>query len=209
MRLIVGLGNPGREYEKTRHNAGFMVVDRLAVRHGLSGAKMKFHSGLLTGLIGEHKVALIQPMTFMNRCGIAVREAMDFYKVQPAEVMVVVDDVALPLAKLRVRGGGGAGGHNGLADIEKHLGTTKYPRLRVGIDPPPPRVAQSDWVLGRFTPEQLEAIEPAVERACDCVEMWLGEPMEAVMNRFNAEESNGATKRRSDEGGGEERHEGT
>lgn len=188
MRLIVGLGNPGREYEKTRHNAGFMVVDRLATRHGFTGARQKFHAGVLEGAIGQSRCLLMQPLTYMNRSGLAVREAMQFYKLEPRHLLVVVDDVALPTGRLRLRSRGSAGGHNGLIDIERVLATTDYPRLRIGIDAPPPRVKQADYVLGRFTPEQFDQLDPALTRACDCIEAWLTDPIDDVMNHFNAQE---------------------
>ena len=186
MRLIVGLGNPGREYEQTRHNAGFLVLDRLARRHGLAGVKHRFHSGVLEGRIGDGRCLLMQPQTYMNRSGRAVGEAMRFYKVDPANLLVVVDDAALPVGRIRLRPEGSAGGHNGLTDIERAVGTRGYPRLRIGIDPPPPRMKQRDYVLGRFTPEQREALEPALERACDCIEAWAsGEDIQVLMSRFN------------------------
>lgn len=187
MKVIVGLGNPGNEYAKTRHNAGFMAIDRLATRHGLSGAKMKFHAGMLEGPVAGERCVLLQPMTFMNRSGLCVGEVMRFYKLEPDELMIVVDDVALPVGRIRLRKTGGAGGHNGLSDIERALGTTKYPRLRIGIDPPG-RVPQSDYVLGRFSEAQLSALEPALDRACDAVEMWVREGIDAAMNQFNAAE---------------------
>lgn len=186
MKLIVGLGNPGAEYEKTRHNAGFMVVDRLATRHGLSGARMKFHSGVIEGRIAGQGCALLQPMTYMNRSGQAVAEAIGFFKLEPSDVMIVVDDVALPVGRIRLRADGSAGGHNGLADIQRALGGAAYPRLRVGIDAPG-RVAQRDYVLGRFTAEQLDAVAPAIERACDAIECWLTDGIDKAMNLYNAD----------------------
>ena len=185
MKLIVGLGNPGPEYEATRHNAGFMVVDRLARRHGLTGPRMRFHAGVLEGPVAGHKCLLMQPTTYMNRSGLAVGEAAAFYKLAPADLLVVVDDVALPAGRIRLRGEGSAGGHNGLADIERALGTAAYPRLRIGIDPPG-RVPQKDYVLGRFKPEQLLAIDTACDRACDCIESWIRDGIEKTMSLYNA-----------------------
>ena len=188
MKLIVGLGNPGPEYVKTRHNAGFMVLDRLAARHNLTGAKARFHAGVLDGLIGGQRCTLVQPMTFMNRCGLAVGEAVQFYKVDPeAELMIVLDDVALPAGRVRVRAEGGTGGHNGLADIERALGSCAFPRLRLGIDAPG-MVPQVDYVLGRFSPAQLERLEPAIDRACDAIECWLGQGIDKAMSLFNSAE---------------------
>ena len=186
MKLIVGLGNPGNEYARTRHNAGFLVLDRLALRHHLSGARTKFNAGILEGSIAGHRCLLMQPTTYMNRSGTAVGQAAAFYKVEPQDVLVVVDDVALPIGRLRLRGEGSAGGHNGLADIQRCLGTAAYPRLRIGIDPPPPRVAQKDWVLGRFTAEQLDSLDPILDRACDCIESWLQHGLDKTMSLYNA-----------------------
>ncbi|MFP4222528.1 MAG: aminoacyl-tRNA hydrolase [Phycisphaeraceae bacterium] len=189
MRLIVGLGNPGQEYAKTRHNAGFMVLERLAQRYGLSGAKMRFRSGVLEGPIAGERCLLMQPTTYMNRSGQAVGEAVRFYKLEPGQdLLVVVDDAALPVGRIRLRGEGSAGGHNGLSDIERHLSTRAYPRLRVGIDPPPPRVKQRDWVLGKFTPEQMDELEIALERACDAIESWIRDGLDKTMSLYNAAE---------------------
>lgn len=187
MKLIVGLGNPGSDYAKTRHNAGFMALDRLASRHGLTGAKTKFHSGVLDGQIAGHRCILLQPMTFMNRSGLAVGEAVHFYKLDPGiDLLVVVDDVALPLGQIRLRQEGGSGGHNGLVDVERALGTQAYPRLRIGIDPRG-RVPQSDYVLGRFTRDQLDRLDPALDRACDAIESWLSDGIAKAMSLYNAD----------------------
>ncbi|MEO1237314.1 MAG: aminoacyl-tRNA hydrolase [Planctomycetota bacterium] len=184
MKLIVGLGNPGPEYAKTRHNAGFMAVDRLARRHGLDGEKHKFHAGVLEGRIHLHKVMLMQPTTYMNRSGLAVGEARAFYKLTPDDVLVVVDDLALDVGQLRLRASGGPGGHNGLKDLERALGTRDYPRLRLGIGPRG-RAPQVDFVLGRFTDTQLDELDPVLTRTCDCIESWLDEGVEKAMTKFN------------------------
>ena len=185
MKLIVGLGNPGQEYAATRHNVGFMAVERLARRHGIAGpVKGKFHAAVLEGQVGGERCLLMQPMTYMNRSGLAVGEAVRFYKLDVADVLVIVDDVALPCGRIRLRGSGSAGGHNGLTDIERVLGTSGYPRLRVGIDSPG-RVPQRDYVLGRFSGEQWELVEPALLRACEAVETWLGEGLEKAMTMHN------------------------
>lgn len=185
MKLIVGLGNPGREYAKTRHNVGFMAIDRLAQRHGLTGAKTKFHAGVLEGPVAGEKCVLMQPMTYMNRSGKAVAEAMRFYKLPVEDVLIIVDDVALPCGKLRLRKSGSAGGHNGLLDIERALGSSDYPRLRIGIDPPG-RIPQVDYVLGKFTREQTDALDPALDKACDMIESWIGDGIDKTMSVFNA-----------------------
>lgn len=191
MKLIVGLGNPGSEYAQTRHNAGFMVLTRLAQRHRLTDhpVRARFRSAMLEGPIAGDKCVLLQPQTFMNRSGAAVQEAVAFYKLDLADLLIVVDDVALPTGRIRLRASGSAGGHNGLGDIERALGAIDYPRLRIGIDAPPPRIIQADYVLGRFSPDQLERLEPALEAACDAVECWITHGIERTMTRFNAAEA--------------------
>ncbi len=186
MKLIVGLGNPGPEYAKTRHNAGFMVLDRLATRHSLTGLKTKFHAGMLEGAVAGQRVALLQPMTFMNRSGLTVNEACAFYKTEIEDLLIVVDDVAIPTGKIRLRKDGGPGGHNGLSDIERALGTKAYQRLRVGIDSPPGRMPLHDYVLGRFSDSQMDALTPGIERACDAIECWIRQGIDTAMNQFNA-----------------------
>ena len=186
MKLIVGLGNPGSEYARTRHNAGFLVVDRLAEKRGLTGAKSKFHAGVLEGRLAGEKVMLMQPTTYMNRSGLSVGEAASFYKLEPSDVMVIVDDVALPVGRIRLRKSGSTGGHNGLADVARVLGTSSYPRLRIGIDPPG-RAPQKDYVLGKFTDEQQKQLDPALDRACEAIECWIAEGIDKAMSLYNAE----------------------
>jgi PTH1 family peptidyl-tRNA hydrolase len=188
MKLIVGLGNPGRQYDKTRHNAGYMVVDRLAEKLAPGApAKAKFNSTLTEGKLGQEQVLLMKPTTYMNRSGAAIAEAVRFYKLEPAkDLLVIVDDVYLPSGSLRLRPGGGAGSHNGLSDIERALGTETYPRLRIGVDAPPPFIDQADYVLGRFTDEQLTLITPAIAKAAEAAELFVQQGLDAAMNRFNA-----------------------
>jgi peptidyl-tRNA hydrolase, PTH1 family len=201
MRLIVGLGNPGREYVGTRHNIGFEVLVAFAARAGWASgtgdfdrqARSKFDGLALDASVslpsgGTEKVLLLKPTTFMNLSGRAVQAAMAFYQLTPADVMVVLDDLALPCGKLRIRPAGSDGGHNGLRDIQRGLGTNQYPRLRVGIDAPPLRVPGRDYVLGRFSEEQRKLLDPAVKRAVDALLMWIDQGIDAAMNRFNAEE---------------------
>lgn len=187
MRLIVGLGNPGRQYAQTRHNVGFMVIARLIQRHGLSGSKINFDSQVIDGRILDHRCVLMQPMTYMNRSGKAVHQAIQFFQLEVSNLLVVVDDIALPCGTIRMRASGSAGGHNGLMDIESLLSTREYPRLRIGIDPPG-AIPQADYVLGRIKPSQMKLIESAVERACNAVESWLQNDINVAMSRYNAEE---------------------
>ena len=201
MKIIVGLGNPGREYVGTRHNIGFEVIDALAAKLGWIGkadefdrvARTNFDGLTLDGQVSRpssselEKVLLLKPLTYMNLSGKSVQAAMAFYQVPPKDIVVVLDDLALPAGKLRIRSSGSNGGHNGLRDIERALGTIQYPRLRIGIDAPPPFVPGKDYVLGRFTGEQRKAIEPAIVRATGALLMWIDQGISPAMNQFNAE----------------------
>ena len=185
MHLIVGLGNPGPEYAKTRHNAGFMVLERLANRHGITGVKTRFKAGVLDGQVAGYRCLLAQPMTYMNLSGQMVAEAVNFYKLELQNIMIVVDEAAIPLGSIRMRASGSAGGHNGLRDIENRLGTQDYPRLRIGVDSPT-RASRKDFVLGKFTEDQLAELDPALEQACDAIESWLKHGIGKTMSLFNA-----------------------
>lgn len=191
MKLIVGLGNPGAEYDRTRHNVGFEVVDRLARRHADPSSVPR---NRFSGLLVEANVAasgagtralLLKPLTFMNRSGMAVTEAIRFHKLDPSQdVLVIVDDLALACGVIRLRERGSAGGHNGLADIERLLGNDLYARLRIGIDPPG-AIPQKSYVLGSFRPDQRERIEPGLEEAVAAAECWAVRGITEAMNRFN------------------------
>lgn len=197
MKLVVGLGNPGREYVATRHNVGFEVIDRVAEKLGWIArgdfdrvAKAKFESLMFDGSVqtsgGEfEKLVLLKPVTYMNLSGNAVQAAMAFYQVQPADIMIVLDDLALPAGRLRLRASGSSGGHNGLKDIERAIGTSDYPRLRIGIDPAPPQIPGKQYVLGRFTPEQRKLVDPAIDRATGAVLTWVDKGINPAMNQFN------------------------
>ncbi len=186
MKLIVGLGNPGAEYERTRHNAGFMAVDRLIARHAVGQPmRAKFHSGVVEAALPGAKCLLQKPTTYMNRSGLAVSEALRFYKLEPTEdLLVIVDDVALPVGAMRMRASGGDGGHNGLGDISRALGSVDYTRLRVGVGAPG-SVPQKDYVLRRFSQEQFEDLDPLLEKVADATELWAREGAESAMNQFN------------------------
>ena len=188
MKLIVGLGNPGPEYDGTRHNVGFEVVDRLARRWGdpaASVAKNRFSGLVVEAMIRDEKVLLLKPLTFMNLSGKAVAEAIRFYKMSPTEdLMVVVDDTAVPCGSIRIKPGGGAGGHNGLTDVSRLLGTDEWPQLRVGIDKPG-RIPLKNYVLGRFSPEQQPLVDGALDEATKAVACWASEGLDPAMNRFN------------------------
>jgi len=190
MKLIVGLGNPGPEYDRTRHNVGFVVLDRLARRHAPGTiARSKFQGATIDAAIGDEKVVLLKPLTFMNRSGQSITEAVSFYKIDIMhELLVIVDDLALPCGAIRVRGEGSAGGHNGLADVEQKLATRMYPRIRIGIDSRG-QIPQKDYVLGRFTPEQQSLVETALEEAVQAAETWCTKGLTEAMNRFNRKTS--------------------
>ena len=198
MKLIVGLGNPGKQYVGTRHNIGFEAVEALARRLGwISGpgdfeksARANFDGLAMDGSVSlagaSEKVMLLKPMTYMNLSGKSVQGAMAFYRVALTDLMVVLDDLALPCGRLRIRPGGSSGGHNGLKDIERALGTDQYPRLRIGIDAPPPFVPGKDYVLQPFSAEQRKALQPAIEKSAQALMTWVEKGVVAAMNVFNA-----------------------
>ena len=184
--LIVGLGNPGSRYEYTRHNVGFMVADELGEREDIPIQRLRYHALTNTAVIGGQGVLLMKPTTYMNLSGEAVGEAARFYKLDPGHVLVISDDVDLPLGKLRIRTGGSAGGHNGLKSIIQHLGSDQFPRLKVGVGGKPhPNHDMADWVLSKLRGEDLRVMEEAVGRAADAVECYLRDGPQKAMNRFN------------------------
>ena len=184
MKLIVGLGNPGSQYERTRHNVGFMAFDLFAQKHGALNFRVAHESFLADVLLNGEKLLLLKPQTYMNLCGRAVASAMGFYKLEVADLLVVVDDVALPAGVIRLRASGSAGGHNGLKDIERAVGGLTYSRLRIGVDPPG-MVPQKDYVLAAFTPEQKPKVETALKTAVEAIALWAQEGIVKAMNKFN------------------------
>lgn len=196
MKLIVGLGNPGSQYEKTRHNAGFMAVDRLARRWASAEIpKGRFSALCVEAPVKGERVLLMKPTTYMNLSGRSVAEAVGFYKLNPSsDLLVLVDDTALPSGAIRLRASGSAGGHNGLADIQQKLGTEVYPRLRIGVDACPPMMKLEDYVLGRFTTEQAALLEPALDKAADATETFIQHGITRAMNTFNAKADAAADK---------------
>jgi PTH1 family peptidyl-tRNA hydrolase len=184
MKVVVGLGNPGRQYAGTRHNVGFAVVDLLA--EGARGGRFQDRFQARVAEVEEppHKLLLVKPQTFMNLSGRCVRQVVDFYKVAPEDLLVVCDDFNLPLGKLRVRPRGTHGGHNGLRDIQAHLGTTEYARLRIGVGAPEGDDAV-DYVLGRFRPAERAVIDEAVREAAQAVLVWVHRGIADCMNEYN------------------------
>jgi PTH1 family peptidyl-tRNA hydrolase len=186
MKLVVGLGNPGSRYAGTRHNVGYAVLDSLAQSPRAGRFQGRFQAQVAELLEDDGKVLLVKPETFMNLSGRSVRQVLDFFQVPMAELLVVCDDINLPLGKLRFRAHGSHGGHNGLRDIHNHLGTAEYARLRIGVGSPPEDEAV-DHVLGRFRPSERPVIDDAVATAAQAVLVWVREGTEACMNRYNAE----------------------
>ena len=185
MYLIAGLGNPTREYEKTRHNVGFDTIDVLADRINTDVAERKFKGLYGKGMLGGEKVILLKPQTFMNLSGESVRAAADFYKIPPDHIIVIYDDISLDVGQLRIRKKGSAGGHNGIKNIIAHLGHDVFMRVKVGVGEKPKGYDLADYVLGHFSKEEKEKMEVAYEKAVQAVRMaGLGEIDEA-MNQFN------------------------
>ena len=186
LQLIVGLGNPGPQYANTRHNCGFMVVDQLAERWGIPLALEKqFQGSYGEGFALGGKRRLLKPATYMNRSGEAVRAVLDWYKLDPRSVLVVYDDADLPLGRLRLRGSGSAGGHNGMKSVIQHLGSEAFPRLRLGVGRPKGNQDMVGHVLGRFEPTEQAVLERVLRAAVEAVECCLQEGLRAAMNRFN------------------------
>ena len=184
--LVVFLGNPGLKYNGTRHNAGFMAADAMEKKLGVSINKMRFKALTQTADIGGKKVLLMKPQTYMNLSGDAIVQAANFYKVPPERVIVVSDETALPIGRLRIRRGGSAGGHNGLKSVIARLGTDQFPRIRLGVgDKPHPDYDMADWVLSAFKGQDAADMELVAKKAADAVECYITEGADRAMNRFN------------------------
>lgn len=184
--IVAFLGNPGLKYNGTRHNAGFMAADAMEKKLGVRINKMRFKALTQTVDIGSHKVLLMKPQTYMNLSGDAIAQAAKFYKVSPERVIVVSDETALPIGKLRIRRGGSAGGHNGLKSIIARLGTDQFPRIRLGVGAPPhPDYDMADWVLAAFKGQDAADMEAAAEKAACAVACYITEGADKAMNKFN------------------------
>lgn len=185
MKLIIGLGNPGKQYEHTRHNIGFDVIDALADKWGTSLNQMKFNGMYATVHRPEGKVMLVKPLTYMNLSGECVRPIMDYFDIDIEDIIVIYDDLDLEIGKLRLRQKGSAGGHNGIKSLIQHLGTQEFNRIRVGISRPPANMKVADYVLSKFSKDEQAVVEEAVKKSCDAVETALSKKFLDVMNTFN------------------------
>lgn len=198
MRVVVGLGNPGSRYQSTRHNIGFDVVAELARRTLADGPKRKFDADVYDAGGGwGDKLLLIAPQTYMNLSGRSVRGLLDFYKLSPLDLLIVCDDINLPLGRLRIRKSGSAGGQKGLADIIRQVGTEEVPRMRLGVGAPPGPVDAADWVLGKFTADESGEVDRLVKAAADAVESWVRSGLDAAMNRHNIADDSSAPKQKN------------
>jgi len=186
MKLVVGLGNPGTQYAGTRHNVGFEVLRALAAKHGVSSPRARFQGETVEANIGGEKVLLLTPLTYMNLSGGSVLAARDFYKIELDDLLIICDDFALPLAKLRFRAKGSSGGQKGLEDVIRRLGTDEFPRLRIGIGSPPPGRDVTGYVLGKFTKEEQPEIDSALTRAVEAAAIWTKTGTQQCMNQYNA-----------------------
>lgn len=185
MYVVVGLGNPGKDYTNTRHNVGFNTIDLIAKRNNIDLNKIKFKSVYGEGFIGREKVILVKPQTYMNNSGITVRELTQFYKLPIENIIVIVDDIDIGFADLRIKSKGSAGSHNGLKSIIYHLQEDKFPRVKIGIGKKHPEQDLADFVLSRFSKEETPDIENSISNAAEAVETMIAEGTEAAMNKFN------------------------
>jgi peptidyl-tRNA hydrolase, PTH1 family len=191
MKVLAGLGNPGKKYTGTRHNVGFEVVAELAYRHKADRAKSKFEAEVTEILIGSERLLLATPQTYMNASGRSVRQILDFYQIVPVDLLVVCDDINLRLGQLRMRKSGSSGGQKGLENVIQHLGTPGVPRLRLGVGQPEAGRDSADYVLERFHKSEVATVDTAVRLAADAAEVWVIEGIERAMNRFNVGCKNG------------------
>ena len=185
--MIVGLGNPGRQYETTRHNAGFICLDLLSEKHGIKITKLKFKSLMGDGRINGKRCLFLKPQTFMNLSGEAVRDAAEFYKIPPERIIVICDDISLDPGKIRIRRKGSAGGQNGMKNIIYHLNSDNFPRIKVGIGAKPnPNYDLADWVLSHFTKDEAKLIKEAAEKAVGSVEYMVEDKIDKAMSEYNS-----------------------
>jgi peptidyl-tRNA hydrolase, PTH1 family len=185
MAMVVGLGNPGAKYERTRHNIGFDCLNELLTKMGSPSVQAKFEGQFTKGRIGQREVCLVWPLTFMNCSGRCVSQFARFYKIETQNILVICDDLSLPLGKLRIRKSGSSGGQKGLNDILQSLGTQEIPRLRIGIDPTPDHWETSDYVLSKFSADERAIVDDGLSKAVTAVASWLNNGIDVAMNDFN------------------------
>ncbi len=184
--ILFGLGNPGKRYATTRHNAGWQVLDQLALRHGGVFKKTRLLNGEIADIrLGDNRVRMVKPHSFMNLCGGVYFRALDVFDAAPEDVLVLVDDFQLDFGRLRFRADGSAGGHNGLKSIEQRLNDREYPRLKLGIGPAPQGARWADYVLRGYDVAQRKAMPEMLDRAADATEAWVADGLQTAMNRFN------------------------
>lgn len=184
--LVCFLGNPGSEYARTRHNAGWLACEALEAKENIHTSRLRFHAFTGTGSFGGAQVLFLRPQTYMNLSGDAVQPAAAFYRIPADHIVVVHDDMALPPGKLRIKRGGSDGGHNGIKSITQRLGTADYPRVKIGVgEPPRADWDRVDWVIGKLTDDELKTISEAAQRAVDAVEELISHGIDRAMNRFN------------------------
>ncbi|MBO0961769.1 aminoacyl-tRNA hydrolase [Neobacillus sp. MM2021_6] len=185
MKCIVGLGNPGKQYEQTRHNIGFEVIDALANLFSIPLNQSKFKGMYGIGTYNGEKILLLKPLTYMNLSGESIRAVMDYYQIELEDLVIIYDDLDLPVGKIRLRQKGSPGGHNGIKSTVAHLGTQEFNRIRIGIDRPKTGMSVPDYVLGRFRPDEMPFTKEAVKRSADACASWLEKPFLQVMNEYN------------------------
>lgn len=184
--IVVGLGNPGPKYDRTRHNAGYMVIDKIGMKNGFKNDRAKFSSLVAESNINGHRILFMKPTTFMNNSGEAVGEAARFYKIPPENVIVISDDISLPVGKIRIRRKGSHGGHNGLKSIESHLSSSLYPRIKIGVgEKPHPDYDLADWVLGKFPESDKEEFNKAADNAAEALTYILDGKFDEAMCKYN------------------------
>lgn len=185
--IVAGLGNPEKKYTLTRHNSGFLCVDALAEKYGFEVKKLKFHSLFADTVINGHRCIVLKPQTYMNNSGEAIGECAKFYKIPPEKVIVIFDDISLDVGKLRIRRKGSDGGHNGIKSIINHLGSSDFPRIKIGAGKKPhPDYDLKDWVLGEFSKKEQEALIPALENGASAVSLLLDGETDKAMNLYNS-----------------------
>lgn len=185
MYIIVGLGNPGKQYDKTRHNVGFDVIDMLSGEYGISVTKAKHKALIGEGRVGNEKVILVKPQTYMNLSGETLIDIYNYYKVDLENIVVIYDDIDLDVGKLRIRKKGSGGTHNGMRSIVKCLGSTEFPRVRVGVSKPMPGQNLADFVLSRFRKEELDDLQIGLEKAFNAVDCMIRQNLDLAMNKYN------------------------